>query len=180
MKKILWGGFIFSFGVLLSSCGFVQNQGGRAFEADEGTSELGESEQAFSETLFSVVRDRCGDCHNEAAGNAPYFAFPNDIQKSHDYLLDLNLVDLFNPELSRLVTKVRENGHNTWTGDWDADADELQSAVSSWALALGIEEEEVLTGSNRVTIPAMISDCSDSNVTTWTPMNFSLNGIVSG
>ncbi|MGA0164732.1 MAG: hypothetical protein ACO3LE_10905 [Bdellovibrionota bacterium] len=182
MKRILGIVFIFSFGVLLSSCGFVQNPGGRAYDSNEASSrdELGESELAFSDTLFSVVRDRCGDCHNEVSGQAPYFAFPNDIQKSHDNILSLNLVNLSHPELSRIVNKVKDEGHQTWTGDWEADANELQSAVSSWALALGIEEEEVLTGSSRVTIPAMISDCSNSNVTTWTPMSFSLDGIVSG
>lgn len=184
MKKWFLGIIIFSCGILLSSCGFVQNPGGRAYDSNEASSrdELGESERAFSDSLFAVVQDRCGDCHNEVVGQAPYFAFPNDIQKSHDYLLDLKLVDLSYPELSRLVTKVRETGHNTWSGDWDADADELQSAITSWAEALGIEEkeEDVVTGTNRMTIPAMISDCSNPNVMTWTPMSFSLDGLVSG
>ena len=185
-QAVFWA-ILTSFG--FSSCGFVETPGGRGLNANaerkEEEEELEESEAVFFRTLFPLVREYCGDCHNELGGQAPFFAFHHEIKRSHDAVLDSQrqLVRLENPSQSRLVTKARSN-HGSWTGDWEADALELQEAIEQWAYDLRIEEEvepEVIRGTNRVDVPlpSNLSSCSNP-INQWNWISFSLNGLVEG
>ncbi|MEM9742386.1 MAG: LamG domain-containing protein [Pseudomonadota bacterium] len=86
--------------------------------------------QAFKLAVWDnlVPNNRCGNCHNES--QSPRFVRADDINIAYD---ETNpLVDLTDPGLSRLVTKVR-GGHNCWLTDDDACGDILQSYIENWA-----------------------------------------------
>ena len=87
------------------------------------------SEEAFQESLYKVTRARCSSCHDTR--------FPNhsapDAQLAHDTILNnispvtnQKFVDLDNPSVSRLVTKIA-GGHQGQN-----DASEIQTAIEEW------------------------------------------------
>lgn len=88
---------------------------------------------AFRRYLWQNISgdDRCGSCH--AAGQqSPQFVRADDINLA--YQAALEVVDLENPEDSRLVQRVA-NGHNCWTDDDDVCAEIMTTYIRNWALA---------------------------------------------
>src|SRR5690606_29635030 len=79
--------------------------------------------QAFRINLWQNIRasNRCGGCHNEG-GQTPTFARNDDVNLA--YQAANTVVDLVQPDQSRLVTKVAE-GHNCWLAAASACADTL-------------------------------------------------------
>lgn len=79
-----------------------------------------------------ILEVHCADCHTPTASNpqAPFFA-SNDVNAS--YLAAQQKIDLLNPANSRFVLRLRDQFHNCWTNDCDADADAMELAITNYA-----------------------------------------------
>lgn len=90
--------------------------------------------QAFKINLWENLKasNRCGGCHN-ATGQSPRFARNDDVNLA--YQDALALVNLTQPDLSRLVTKVG-GGHNCWLSANSACADTMTVWIRNWAGAV--------------------------------------------
>lgn len=141
IPRILLLVFIVALLVLLQACGSgsgaetVQNQdtsqaAGGSF-VYQGPAPQTEDVQNFKINLYdNLVEDRCGTCHG--VDQAPEFLSRNDINHAYQETNTNNLVDLGQPSLSRLVTKVGE-GHNCWTDNNQVCADIMTNYIESWA-----------------------------------------------
>ncbi|MGD9598536.1 MAG: LamG domain-containing protein [Steroidobacteraceae bacterium] len=87
--------------------------------------------QAFRINLWENVKasNRCGGCHN-AGGQTPNFARNDDVNLA--YQAAIALVDLTQPDQSRLVTKVA-GGHNCWLASASACGDTMTVWIRNWA-----------------------------------------------
>ncbi|MDJ0928008.1 MAG: LamG domain-containing protein [Gammaproteobacteria bacterium] len=74
----------------------------------------------------------CGDCHSQAGGQSPLFARFDDVNSA--YAAAGPLTDRDQPALSRLVTKVFNNGagHNCWLASPQACADIMTTWIENW------------------------------------------------
>ena len=86
--------------------------------------------QAFRINLWeNKASNRCGGCHN-AGGQTPNFARNDDVNLA--YQAAIALVDLTQPDQSRLVTKVA-GGHNCWLASASACGDTMTVWIRNWA-----------------------------------------------
>lgn len=87
--------------------------------------------QAFRINLWENIKatNRCGSCHN-AGGQSPTFARNDDVNLA--YQAAVALVDLTQPDQSRLVTKVA-GGHNCWLASASACGDTMTVWIRNWA-----------------------------------------------
>lgn len=132
---------IASFLALLTACGSgsgadtVQNQD-TSQEVDDvfvyqGPAPQTDDVQSFKLSVYdNLVEDRCGGCHG--VDQSPLFVSLDDINLAYQETNTNNLVDLAQPSLSRLVTKVAE-GHNCWTDNNQVCADILTNYIEAWA-----------------------------------------------
>lgn len=91
------------------------------------------SSSAFATWVHTpLLTQHCASCHTSTAANpqAPYFA-SNDVDAS--YLEAQQKMDLLDPANSRFVLRLREQFHNCWTSDCDADADAMELAITNFA-----------------------------------------------
>ncbi|HNS27819.1 MAG TPA: LamG domain-containing protein [Steroidobacteraceae bacterium] len=90
--------------------------------------------QAFRINLWENIKasNRCGSCHN-AGGQSPTFARNDDVNLA--YQAAVALVDLTQPDQSRLVTKVA-GGHNCWLASASACGDTMTVWIRNWAGSL--------------------------------------------
>ena len=96
--------------------------------------------------------DKCGGCHR-VDDQAPYFARHDNVNSA--YADTLLLVDLTNPALSRLVTKVA-SGHNCWLGSDQACGETMTQWIKLWA-------DEQVSIANTVELKApLIKDVGSS------------------
>ena len=79
-----------------------------------------------------VLTQYCSGCHTSTAANpqSPYFA-SNDVNAS--YLAAQQKMDLLDPSNSRFVLRLKDQSHNCWTSDCDADALVMQTAITNFA-----------------------------------------------
>lgn len=79
-----------------------------------------------------VLTAYCSGCHTSTAANpqSPYFA-SNDINAS--YLAAQQKMDLLDPSNSRFVLRLKDQFHNCWTADCDADALVMQNAITAYS-----------------------------------------------
>lgn len=84
--------------------------------------------------------NRCGSCH---AIQQPTFARGDDINLAYAAVIDGGLVDLGNPSMSRLVTKVL-SGHNCWQADAVACGDIITTWIAAWAENSGSEANSIV------------------------------------
>ncbi|WP_228710663.1 LamG domain-containing protein [Saccharobesus litoralis] len=85
----------------------------------------------FQQSVWqNITPNKCGDCHNEEEGQAPYFADFANVNLA--YSAAFSLVDLTDADNSRLVTKVA-NGHNCWLASDQACADTMTQWIRLWA-----------------------------------------------
>jgi len=86
---------------------------------------------AFEVNLWQYITasNRCGNCHN-ANGQTPRFARSDDVNLAYNDAL--GIVDLVQPDQSRIVTKVA-GGHNCWLSSAQACADILTTWIRNWA-----------------------------------------------
>lgn len=79
-----------------------------------------------------VLELYCSGCHTSTAANpqSPYFA-SNDVNAS--YLAAQQKMDLLDPSNSRFVLRLKDQSHNCWTNDCDADALVMQNAITAYS-----------------------------------------------
>lgn len=87
--------------------------------------------QAFKLNVWDnlVATNRCGSCHG-SGGQPPLFVRSDDVNLA--YAEANPLVDLDQPALSRLSTKLAE-GHNCWLASAPACADVVAAYIEAWA-----------------------------------------------
>ena len=85
----------------------------------------------FGTTVHPVVTQYCSRCHAPAAASAqsPYFASP-DVNEA--YAAARVKINLDQPELSRLVERLRSELHNCWS-DCASNANEMEAAIRAFA-----------------------------------------------
>ena len=95
--------------------------------------------QAYTETLYNNIQrnantGRCFNCHrpNGTQLQISPFHSHDDPAVALQTIQAAGLVNLNNPSISRLVTKV-EGGHYPWSGDSIADAALIASYIQMWA-----------------------------------------------
>ena len=82
-----------------------------------------------------ALSTRCGGCHVDG-GQSPPFARTDDINLAYESANAL--VDLNDPESSRLVAKVG-SGHNCWAGNNAFCAEKVTEWIRAWAADSGVE-----------------------------------------
>jgi hypothetical protein len=106
---------------------------------DPGSSRLfPETPALFATTVHPVLEEYCSRCHTSSAANAqsPYFA-SSDVAEA--YAAAKVKIDLDQPELSRLVVRLRSEFHNCWS-DCAANANEMEAAIRAFADAVPLTE----------------------------------------
>jgi hypothetical protein len=118
----------------------------------------------FSTTVYPLLEQYCSRCHSPAAATAqsPYFA-SGDLAEA--YAAVRPKINLDQPDLSRLVLRLRNEFHNCWS-DCAANANTMEAAIQSFAdgvplgtldaslvlsKALKITDGTVASGGNRYT-----------------------------
>ncbi len=90
------------------------------------TAELSSGSDAFSTTLFPVLRTNCSECHG--VFQQPMFAV-SDPSQALATITDRGLANLNNPSASTFVLKIR-GGHS---GKNVVIADQIEAAITAWA-----------------------------------------------
>jgi len=90
------------------------------------------SVDAFRVTTYPLVRNYCAGCHTSSV--QPFFT-SLDVKAAHDSLVNGSKVNLETPANSRLVLRLKPDRHFCWS-DCDANAAEMQSAITAWKNAL--------------------------------------------
>ena len=89
----------------------------------------------------------CGRCHRSDSGTSqpPYFVDWLNVNNAFDAMMDYDpaLINLANPEESRLVTKVA-GGHNCWLSSNAACATLITSYIENWAAGEGGSEGRLI------------------------------------
>jgi len=113
------------------------------FEAPEdrpvGESKIFPAEPgAFVDTVYPVLTTYCSECHTRSAAlsQQPFIASP-DVQTAYDNAKTRMRLD--EPAASRLVVRLGDEGHNCW-GDCEANAAEMQAAISAFADTIPLTE----------------------------------------
>ncbi|KGJ95019.1 hypothetical protein GAB14E_2253 [Colwellia psychrerythraea] len=83
----------------------------------------------FTNHVYPIVTQYCAGCHNEASSTAqsPFFASDN-IDKAYDAAK--RVMNLEEPDKSRLVIRLRNEFHNCWS-DCRANSDEMEAAIQA-------------------------------------------------
>ncbi len=97
--------------------------------ADAATAE--ESVEAFSATVFPMVRQHCDDCHAGAGPGSPHIAH-SDPGTAHANVTGQQKVNLAVPSSSRLVQRLVTDSHFCWE-NCVSDAALMQAAIEQWA-----------------------------------------------
>jgi hypothetical protein len=92
----------------------------------------------FASTVYPVVEEYCSRCHAPSAANAqsPFFASA-DVGEA--YAAARVKINLDQPELSRLVVRLRSEFHNCWS-DCAANSAEMEAAIAAFAGAIPLTE----------------------------------------
>ena len=102
------------------------------------TKEFPASYTADADGVISLLQTNCGSCHSStpadpaAAGSAVNIRFGEATNSIAYGFLD-PYVDLVNPAASRFVTRLKNDKHNCWSADCNADADQMQTAIETFA-----------------------------------------------
>lgn len=91
-----------------------------------------QSSSDFASTVYPLLKNNCAACHTENAANpqSPFLA-SDDVDTA--YFAAQSKINLDFPAISRLVIRLREEGHNCWSGSCSADADVMQQEISAFA-----------------------------------------------
>lgn len=107
-------------GVTLSAPPIRDGKKSKKFPSDSST---------FATLLHTpILSVHCSACH--AKIESPFFA-SNDVEAS--YLAAQQKMDLLTPDQSRLVLRLRDEGHRCWSGDCEADAQTMEDAITAFA-----------------------------------------------
>ncbi|WP_232771495.1 LamG domain-containing protein [Colwellia sp. 12G3] len=97
---------------------------------EPGTSKNFPSENTlFSTHVYPIVSQYCAGCHNEASSTAqsPFFASDN-IDKAYEAARQV--INLEEPNKSRLVIRLRNEFHNCWS-DCQANSTEMEAGIQA-------------------------------------------------
>ncbi len=89
------------------------------------------SVQAFTQTVFPIVREHCATCHSGAGPGSPSIAHP-DPDTAFTATVNSQKVNLTTPDRSRLVRRLAADFHYCWT-DCVMNGMEMQAAIAAWA-----------------------------------------------
>jgi len=84
--------------------------------------------EAFEQTLYPILRQNCTSCHGNS--QQPLHA-SSDSQVAHNALLNQYKINFTNPADSRMVKKLKDEGHNCWSSCAN-DGREIQEAIVEW------------------------------------------------
>jgi hypothetical protein len=92
----------------------------------------------FASTVHPLLEEYCSRCHTSSAANAqsPYFA-SSDVNEA--YAAARVKIDLDQPELSRLVLRLRNEFHNCWS-DCAANSGEMEAAIRAFAGSIPVTQ----------------------------------------
>lgn len=112
--------------------------------------------QAFKLNVWNNLWETgaCVECHI-AGVQSPSFA---QLDINAAYTAAQGVVDLVNPDQSRMVTKVR-GGHNCWLASADACGDIIQTYIEAWASDGGVSSRAI-----ALTVPNSIRDPGTTKV----------------
>ena len=87
---------------------------------------------SFELTIYPLLVDNCQACHieNSAEAQSPFFA-STDLNSA--YAAARSKFDIDNPDLSRLVVRLRQESHNCWTNSCANDAQTMEDAIIQFA-----------------------------------------------
>ena len=96
----------------------------------------------FSSTVYPILTTNCSGCHatDTALQQSPFFAEnagPDAL--SIAYEAAKSKIDLNDPTLSRFVIKLRDESHNCWSSNCQADAATMESAINDFANGVPID-----------------------------------------
>lgn len=124
-------------GLVLTSCGdsVVETQPPAPIDSSDiaytGPAPITEDIQQYKTSLWDNISraDKCGACHTQGK-QAPYFANRDNVNEA--YAATIDLVDLNQPQDSRLVEKVSA-GHNCWLASNQTCEENMQQWIKIWA-----------------------------------------------
>ena len=114
----------------LSAC---SGSDGGSGENQVNNSSLNTDQTAFSTSLYPVLENNCARCHSdssEAEIQLANFAHSN-VVLAHAVVVNRDLVNRDNPQLSRFVEKLADDKHFCWTS-CDEDANTVINAIGRW------------------------------------------------
>jgi hypothetical protein len=94
------------------------------------------SVQAFSTTVYPILRDYCATCHAGAGPGSPSIAHPNP-DTAFNAVVNSQKVNLTTPNRSRLVRRLIADFHHCWT-DCMANGVQMEAAIAMWAEAVAL------------------------------------------
>ncbi len=94
------------------------------------------SVQAFTDTVFPIVRARCATCHAGAGPGSPSIAHPNP-DTAFTATVNTQKVNLTTPNRSRLVRRLAADFHYCWS-DCSLNGMEVEAAIATWAEILAL------------------------------------------
>ena len=89
---------------------------------------------AFSTTVYPLLRQYCAACHEGNGPGSPHFAQPN-VGAAYQALTTQGKVNLASPPSSRLVIKLSSLAHNCWS-NCIADGATMAAAIQAWSDAV--------------------------------------------
>lgn len=93
---------------------------------------------AFTETVYPIVRQNCAGCHAGLGPGFPHVAHP-DAGTAYRAVVDNQKVNFLNPNASRLVQRLETDFHYCFSNDCAADGAVMQAAVQMWAEQIGFD-----------------------------------------
>jgi cytochrome c553 len=104
--------------------------------------------------LWNLLRTeaQCSRCHrsNSSTAQKPYFASDS---RDEAYLEAMAKINLDSPRDSRLVVRLRNEGHNCWTANCNADAQRIEDLIAAMAAQIPVQEfDRSLVVSKAVTL----------------------------
>lgn len=110
---------------------------------NSGTGSGVDSVAIFAATLHPITQMRCIPCHNSF--QQPLHAV-TDATQAHDAIMTSFKVNFDNVATSRMAAKVKDENHNCWTADCNADSMVIQNAIQDWKDQM---EQQGGTGGNN-------------------------------
>jgi len=101
----------------------------------------GNGENSFEQTVYPLLTEYCASCHSDSSANpqAPFFANQSSIDAEaaqtaleSAYEAAKSKLDLDTPSNSRMVLRLREEFHNCWTANCQADAQQMENAIQQF------------------------------------------------
>jgi len=91
----------------------------------------------FTTHVYPILTSYCADCHNEASSTAqsPFFA-SDDIDKAYDAAKQV--INLEEPNKSRLVIRLKNEFHNCWN-DCQANSAEMQAGIQELSNEISVD-----------------------------------------